>query len=114
MNFDDNYLQARNIYIHGTIPNSPHTSLGNIGFLLVRYWPNGERDGRKELRYILDVHKLSIRQIAQTIIELLNDSDRKVEEYFQNGYLYTEGAYKLMMGTLYQRDIKSTDESFWE
>jgi len=109
-NFDDNYLQARNIYIHGTIPSSPHSSLANIGFLFVRYYPNGEREGRKETKYILDVHRLSIRQITQIIIELLNYPDRKVKECLENGYLYTTGVYKLMMGTFYQREQGTNDD----
>lgn len=109
-NFDNNYLQARNIYIHGTIPSSPHSSLANIGFLLVRYFPNGEREGQKEIKYILDVHKLSIRQIAQTIIELLDSPERKVKECLENEYLYTVNAYKLMMGTFYQREQGTNDD----
>ena len=112
-NFDDNYLQARNIYIHGTIPSSPYSSMSNIGFFLIRYWPNGERDGRKEVRYILDVHKLSIRQIAQIIIELLDTPEIKVKEYLDAGFLYTDGAYKLMMGTFYQREQGISDELEW-
>ena len=110
LSFDDNYLQARNIYILGTIPGSPYVSISNIGFLLVRYWPHGERDGRKEVRYILDVHKLSIRQIAQIIIELLEAPHTKIREYFEAGILYTDSAYKLMMGTLYQRERETNDD----